>query len=104
VSNLDSATTEALERFDSVREELLGEVRRVAKASLSGENAIYPSPTSLDSIDRRLAVRSIVSYIEAISFLLKGIAVEVPRSGKVRVEVEGAFRILAKKKRIHVQP
>ena len=82
MNNLDFVTTAALQNFDSLRNELLAEVRRLAKASLSGEISIYLVPTSLDSIDRRIALRSIHSYLEANSFSLEDIANSTLQSAK----------------------
>jgi hypothetical protein len=104
VNNLDFVPTAALQNFDSLRRELLAEVRRVAKASLSGQISIYPVPTSLDSIDRRIALRSIHSYLEANSFSLEDIAngtlqsAQKGRKVKLEVRVQQAFKTLANKK------
>jgi|GEM_PF-6179689 len=78
MKNAANSVDAALKEFDALHRELLAEVRRVTKCKMAGENSIFPNPADLDSIDRRLVVRSVISYIESLSFLIDRIAESKP--------------------------
>src|SRR5258708_31614216 len=65
--------------------ELLTEIELLAKASdgKPGSLKVYPDPKLLSPIERRLLVRSVFSFIEAVVFRLKVVALMSERVGEL---------------------